>query len=42
MSFGRSASEKETSKDLPSLGEGARPVETLRSSPYPKSSDNLP
>jgi len=27
---------------LPSLGGGARPIETLRSSPYPKSSDNLP
>jgi hypothetical protein len=29
-------------RGLPSLGEGARPLETLRSSPYPKSSDNLP
>ena len=32
-----------TAGGLPSLGEGARPVDpALRSSPYPKSSDNLP
>jgi hypothetical protein len=43
MNFGSSASEKYPAKDLPSLGGDARQVEGgLRSSPYPKSSDNLP
>ena len=43
MSFGRSASETETPKDLPTLGGDARiPEYKLRSAPYPHTSDQLP
>jgi len=45
MSFGRSAGEREAPRDLPSLGGDVRTLETsrsLRSSPYPTSSENLP